>query len=151
MTWRWLENAMHLSSTEAPIRLALFNHVAMDGDELLRRYQAYGGIAGGDQLANLLNDRVDQAISVVARWIVDHRVISFSLRGQLLLPVFQFESTTLLPRREVVMVLDELSQRLNDTDIAAWFVSPEARLGGQLPIDVLQRDTAAVQHAARTV
>ncbi len=149
MTWRTLENTMHLSATHAPARLALFNHVPLDGDELLRRYQAHGGLTTGDQLAFLLSDRVDQAISVVARWIVDHRVICFSPHGQLLLPMFQFERATLLPRPAVVMVLDELGHSLSDTDIAAWFGTPEASLGGQWPMHVLQRDAAAVQLAAR--
>lgn len=140
---------MHLSATPVPASLTLFKPVAMDRDELLRRYQVHGGLTTGDQLAHQLSDRVEQAISVVARWIVDHRVICFSPHGQLLLPRFQFERATLSPRPAVVMALDELGHNLSDADIAAWFVTPEASLGGQWPMHVLQWDAVAVQRAAR--
>jgi hypothetical protein len=86
MTWRTLENIMHLSATPVPAGPTQFNPVTMDREELLRRYQVHGGLTTGEQLAHLLGDRVEQAISVVARWIVDQRVICFSLYGQLLLP-----------------------------------------------------------------
>ncbi len=142
---------MHLSATFVPKDLTPFNQVSMDGGELLRRYQAHGGLTTGDQLACLLSDRMEQPISVVARWIVDQRVICFSPRGQLLLPIFQFERATLSPRPTVAMVLDELGRNLSDADIAAWFVTPEASLDGQWPMHVLQRDAVAVQRAARRV
>lgn len=119
------------------------------GEELLRRYEVNGGLVSGDHLAWLMSERVDQAISVVARWIISHRVVSLRPHGQLLLPWFQFDRQRLQPCPEVSEVIAVLRERWDDGELAAWFVTRHPMLQGQWPLQVLRADTAAVLRAAR--
>jgi len=122
---------------------------AIGGDELLRRYEENGGLVTGDHLAGLLSDRVDQAISMVARWILAHRVVYLRSQGQLLLPWFQFDRQRLAPCPELTDVVGALWERCEDSEIAAWFVTRHAALEGQWPLHALRTDLPAVLHAAR--
>jgi hypothetical protein len=46
--------------------------------DMQRALRATGRLVSGDRLADRLRSHVDQAISRLARWIVDHRVVSFA-------------------------------------------------------------------------
>jgi hypothetical protein len=120
------------------------------GSELLHRYEQVGGLVTGDHLAWLLTDRVEQAISVVARWIITHRVVSLRPHGQLLLPWFQFDRQRLVPCPEVTAVIAVLRDRWDESEIAAWFVTQNPVLQGQWPVRAMQSDMASVLRAAST-
>lgn len=123
---------------------------ALSSDEVLRRYAEQDELVTADQLASLLSERVDQAVSLVARWIVGRRVVSLSLNGYLQLPLFQFHRETLAPRPEMIAILDVLSAQLDEEAVAAWFVTPNPELEGHWPLRLLLRDSLAVLRAART-
>lgn len=124
--------------------------VDLSDDELLRRYDAVDGLTTGDHLAWLMSDCVEQAVSVVARWIVARRVVCLRAQGQLLLPWFQFDRTTMTPRPEVVAVVDALHEWLDDGGVATWFVTPHGALEGQWPLRALRLDPSAVLNVARS-
>ncbi len=117
--------------------------------DLVQIYQRLGGVRTGDEVAYLMSETVEQAISVVAKWVVAQRVVYLQFEGQLLLPMFQFEPEFLTPRPSVVAAIDELMVEMSSDQIASWFVSPEPSLGGCRPIDALDADPVAVRCAAR--
>lgn len=121
----------------------------LSDDEMLRRYETAGGLTTGDHLAWLLSERVEQPISVVARWIVAQRVVCWKTKGQMLLPWFQFDRSPMAPRQEVVAVVDALHEWLDDGGIAMWFVTPHPMLDGQWPLRALRLSSLAVLSAAR--
>ena len=88
-------------------------------------------------------------ISVLARWIVDKRVVSLRWHGEYLLPMFQFQRTDMAVRRAVTDVLEEFDGTFEDWDLAAWFALPNDWLEGVAPIDLLDAAPAAVRQAAR--
>lgn len=117
--------------------------------EVMDVYRRKGGLASGDQLTPLLRRRTSQPISMLARWIVERRVVSFAWQGEYLLPMFQFDGGDMDVRRPVSAVLDEFDGTFDDWDLATWFALPNAWLGDSAPVDVLERDPHAVLQAAR--
>jgi hypothetical protein len=97
----------------------------------------------------MLRQRTSQPISMLARWIVERRVVSFGLRGEYLVPMFQFEGAYMAVRRSVSAVLAELKGVFDDWDLAIWFASPNDWLGEHAPLHVLPIDPHAVLQAAR--
>jgi len=117
--------------------------------EVLRAFQRTGGLASGAELPFLLRRRTSQPISMLARWIVERRVVSFGWEGEYLLPMFQFDRADVTVRRHVSAVLDEFDGTFDDWDLATWFALPNAWLGDEAPVDVLPLDPHAVLEAAR--
>lgn len=118
-------------------------------NQVLNVYWRAGGLVSGDQLTLLLRRRTSQPISMLARWIVDRRAVSFAWQGDHLLPMFQFDQADLTVRRPVSAVLDEFDGTFDDWELATWFALPNAWLGDEAPVDMLERDAQAVLDAAR--
>ena len=118
-------------------------------NEVLHAYRRKGGLASGDELTRLLRRHTSQPISMLARWIVERQVVSFAWQGEYLLPMFQFDPADMVVRRPVSAVLDEFDGAFDDWNAATWFALPNAWLGDEAPVDVLQRDPHAVLQAAR--
>jgi hypothetical protein len=117
--------------------------------EVLHAFRRTGGLVSGDELTFLLRGRTSQPISMLARWIVDRRVVSFGWHGQYLVPMFQFDRADMTVRRHVSTILDEFEGTFDDWDLATWFALPNAWLGDDAPVDVLPLDPHAVLQAAR--
>ena len=118
-------------------------------NEVLHAYRRTGGLASGDELTRLLRRHTSQPISMLARWIVERHVVSFEWQGEYLLPMFQFDPAGIAVRRPVSAVLDEFDGAFDDWNVATWFALPNAWLGDEAPVDVLERDPHAVLQAAR--
>jgi hypothetical protein len=118
-------------------------------EAMLRFYNREGGLFTGDQLATLLSDSIEQPISVVARWIVDRRVVCLSNGVQLLLPVFQFDLPRAAIRPEVEDAVRTMRDALDDWGIASWFASANAQLDGVAPAQAIRRGVASLDRAAR--
>ena len=97
----------------------------------------------------LLRRRTSQPISMLARWIVERRVVSFGWQGEYLLPMFQFDRADMTVRRSVSAVLREFDGTFDDWELAAWFALPNAWLQDDSPLDLLPLDPHAVLDAAR--
>jgi hypothetical protein len=110
--------------------------------------RATGGFASSDEMVFRLRRHTDQPISRLARWIVDRHVISIEWQGRTMLPLFQFEPSTLVPRTEVTAVIRELVPALSDWEITLWFAEPNVWLDEHAPADAVLRDAAAVFNAA---
>ena len=121
-------------------------HVVM---RLLDAFSDIGGVVNGDALASLLRGCTEQPISLLARWIVQREVISFSWHSQTLLPLFQFDLEALQVRPGVPQVIAELRQAFDDVELADWFARPNSWLQGGTPARRFQSDLPAVLQAAR--
>ena len=112
-------------------------------------YRASGGVLSGDRLASLLCRRSQQPISIVARWIVSRQVVCFEWQALTLLPLFQFDLSTVTLRACVAEIVQELADTFDDWHLAWWFAQPNARLGEATPVHMIDRDAQAVLTAAR--
>jgi hypothetical protein len=112
-------------------------------------YRQRGGLASGDAVARLLRRHSSQPLSLLARWVVDRQIISLRWQSELLVPMFQFEATSMHPRAAVLEAVNELSPILDDWNLACWFAEPNARLDHCVPVDVIDTDPDAVRRAAR--
>jgi len=112
-------------------------------------FRATGGLAGSEAMTELLRTHTDQPISMLSRWIVAHEIIGFEWQGHMLVPLFQFDLTTMKPRAAVTEVLRELVPVLSDWDVSLWFARPNGWLGDATPVDAIESDPSAVFQAAR--
>ena len=116
---------------------------------LIDGFAARGGLASGDEITHLMRASWRQPISALARWIVARKVLSFSWRGQLLLPLFQFHLPRVAPLDGVVESAAELLDLFDDQGLAEWFLRPCVWLDHAVPADVVLNDADAVISAAR--
>lgn len=123
--------------------------VRLGDDEMVARYRVVGGLATGDQIAEHMSERVDQPVSLVARWIVTQRVVHIRFNGLLMLPLFQFDWDQMGPSCSVTAVIEALRHWQCDREIAAWFVSSNTALNDEWPVRMLHQDKTAVLNAAR--
>jgi hypothetical protein len=124
----------------------------LDAAQFLFVQQAFrtaGGVASGDQVAYLLRERIEQPVSVVARWIVGRNVVSYEWRSQAMLPLFQFDLPKATLRPTVADVIHELKDVYADWCLALWFVEPNLWLDGATPLQTIELRPHAVLEAAR--
>jgi hypothetical protein len=112
-------------------------------------FRRSGGVVSTDALIVMLRRRSDQPISLLARWLVNRDVISFKSNGQTLLPTCQFDWLTGAVRPGVLGALAELRGAFDNDEIAAWFAQPNSSLFGDSPVNLIDKDPAAVLEAAR--
>ena len=89
-----------------------------------------------------------QPISVLAKWIVSRKVVSFASGTQLLIPRFQFTRPRMTPSQAIADCSLELGEFVDDQAFAAWFVRPCEWLGQRMPVDLLSTTPDAVVDAA---
>jgi hypothetical protein len=124
-------------------------HLRAGVSGLPEAFRRSGGVVSTDTLTMMLRRWSDQPISLLARWLVNRDVISFKSNGQTLLPTFQFDWLTGSVRPGVLGALAELRGAFDDDEIAAWFAQPNSSLFGDSPVNLIDKDPAAVLEAAR--
>lgn len=115
---------------------------------LMSSFGDLGGLVSSDEVVSLMRPYWRQPISMLARWIVTQQLVSFDWRGQLLLPLFQFERPRMTPRKSVVDAVRVLAEVLDGEAIALWFVEPNAWLRDEKPVLVALSEPAALLEAA---
>jgi uncharacterized protein (DUF2384 family) len=115
---------------------------------LIDSYGVRGGLASPEGIVNLMRPYWRQPISILARWIIGRRVVSFSWRAQMLLPAFQFERPRMTPNPVVADCSLAFGESTDDEGFAAWFVRPCEWLDQRMPVDLLSMDPGAVIAAA---
>ena len=116
---------------------------------LLAAYRTTGGTARGEDLARLLQDRLQGGCASLAKLIASGLVFGFEWRRTLWIPMFQFDLRDLSVTAEPRQVLDELADKFDGWALAAWFAQGNAWLDGRRPVDVLNVDLPMVLNAAR--
>ena len=117
--------------------------------DCLADYSACGGVATGNDVAERLRVTVRQPLSVLARWIVDRHVITFTCGARPMLPLFQFDFDQGCVRDGATSALYELTAVMSDDEVARWFSLPNTRLNGAVPARTLLIDVPGVVAAAR--
>ena len=123
-------------------------HPAQCIDDVSGIFRVHGGVCGGDELAGALRPRIEQPVSCLARLIASRRMLSLCQDRRILIPLFQF-SRPLVVRPEVESVIAELAEVLDDRELACWFATGNAWLGGARPVGMIDADPDAVHAAAR--
>jgi acyl-CoA synthetase (AMP-forming)/AMP-acid ligase II len=124
----------------------------LEGSQFLAMQCAYarnGGLASGDEVAQLLRWRSEQPISTLARWIVARTIVSFEWQSQTLIPLFQFDPSDMSPSAATVDVIRELSDVFDDWELASWFAQPNVWLHDAAPVVAIRKDQLGVLQAAR--
>ena len=112
-------------------------------------YGNSGGLARGDDLARLLEDRKQGDFVSLAKVLVGREVFGFKWHGELWIPMFQFELRDLSIKTLHRPVLAELTPVFDNWSLADWFVRPNSWLCEQSPVQVLGSNLPAVLAAAR--
>ena len=137
----------------APSAAASFFASADDAEEadfaaMRADYRAHGGLAGGDDLAYLLEDCGRGSFASLARKVVAGEVFGFEWRRTFWIPMFQFtEDLDVKPGLKAVLA--ELASEYDGRRLAEWFVEPNGWLEERRPIDVLDANPQDVLQAAR--
>jgi hypothetical protein len=118
--------------------------------QMLRHYRESGGLARGDEVVERLTQCGGRGVPTLARQIVERSVLSFEWRGELWLPMFQFERTDMALKAGPQQVASELASAFDAWNTAFWFVQPNPWLKGRMPVDVINTELAEVIQAART-
>jgi hypothetical protein len=118
-------------------------------DALRCAYLAFGGLARGDDVARLLEDRARGDFVSLARLIASRRIFGLEWQDTFWIPMFQFDLGDLSVRRCMKPVLDELASAFDGWRLAAWFVEPNDWLKECRPIDLIVIDPDEVAQAAR--
>jgi hypothetical protein len=116
---------------------------------MLRAFRETGGLMRGDEAAALLKQRNAGDVSSLARWIVTEQVLSFDWRGELWVPLFQFDLADMSIRPGISRIAAELMPAFDGWALANWFATPNTRLQERLPADLLATEADAVMQAAR--
>lgn len=115
---------------------------------MLGGFRATGGIANGDEFAQLLKDRQHGDFVSLTQLIVLRKVFGFAWRNTFWVPMFQFELRDMTIRTEIRPILVELAQVLDNWSIATWFIQPNSSLIDRKPVDLLDSDFPGVLDAA---
>ena len=116
---------------------------------MARSYGSIQGMASSHDVVWLMREHCDQPISVLAHWIVDRKVVTIEWQQQTLLPLFQFQLSDMSLCEPILQVVSELSEVLNDWELALWFALPNHWLELATPVDMIEHEQPAVLLAAR--
>ncbi len=148
-----IEQIVEVTPLGASPAAGVYSHVTNDRSRefglMDAIYATRGGLLTGDEVLAMLRTRAPSPVSAVARPIARREVVSFTWRGQLLMPAFQFDPHAISHRAAVTRVVVEMRDVFDDWEIALWFASRNSWLGGQRPVDALDQREAAVISAAR--
>lgn len=111
-------------------------------------YCLHGGLLSGDEVAQLMRTRHPQPTSVLARLIVDRKVVNVTFEALILIPLFQFTPQWSV-HPNVIAAVGELAHVKGDWGIAEWFTEKNTSLNDSRPIDLVASSGAAVIQAAR--
>lgn len=118
-------------------------------DRLRAAFVRQGGLVSADDVSALLRGHWDQPISRVARWIAFREVLNVTWQGQVWLPLFQFERSSLDIIPAVSAIVRDLRPVYDDWELAEWFARPHDVLGGSVPAAQVACNPGAVREAAR--
>lgn len=118
-------------------------------DALRAVFRRTGGLARGDDLERLLEDRQVGDFVSLARLIASGDIFGFEWRSMFWVPMFQFEMNDLSLRWSARSVAAKLSAVFDGWRLASWFAKPNSWLDDRSPVDLLNSDLTAVREAAR--
>lgn len=115
---------------------------------LINSYGERGGLASPEEIIIQMRPYWRQPVSILSKWIVSRKVVSFSWRTRMLLPIFQFECARITPNQAIADCSLELGDLMDDEGFASWFVHPCDCLAHRMPVDMIFDEPDAVVDAA---
>jgi hypothetical protein len=116
--------------------------------QLINRYASQDGVGLPEEIICRMRPYWKQPLSALAKWIAERRLVSFSWRAQLLVPLFQLMRPTMAPQQAVAECSRGLGELVDDEGFADWFVRPCVWLGNSMPVELLLDEPDAVVRAA---
>jgi hypothetical protein len=116
---------------------------------MLGAFKPSGGIARGDDVASLLEQRGRGDFVTLARLIVSAQLLGFEWQHTFWIPMFQLDAGEYSIKPGPRQVMAELGGRDGWTR-ARWFASPNSWLHGGTPVDLLDSRLPDVLSAARS-
>ncbi len=116
---------------------------------LILSFRSTGGLMTADEVANVMRSRRNQPLSLLAKRIVERKVVCFAWRSTILIPVFQVDFEKMEILRSVEDVLAELAVPFDDWTIAEWFSAPNCWIQDRAPCRAVIDDPRGVLQAAR--
>ena len=114
-----------------------------------RVFGAHRGMVTADELVQSMRTNLAQPLSIVGRWIADRAAVQFAWRAQTWFPCFQFAGNPISIRPAVSQIVLELRDAYDDWELALWFASRYEWLDHASPVEVIRRDAAGAEGAAR--
>ena len=118
---------------------------------LLEAFRATGGLAPGEIVSRLLEERQAGDAVSLAKLIHAGQALGFEWRASLWLPMFQFDADSLMLKPGPQRVRRELPSSWSGRTLVFWFAAANARLDGRSPVDMLDWDLDAVLQAAQSL
>jgi len=116
--------------------------------ELLTAFRDSGGTAPGEVVGRLLAEYQYSRVVSLATLIEQNRVFSFEWRACRWFPMFQFELSDWSLKSGPQRVCNALQVKSSSWAIAVWFATPNERLEGCRPANLLETNLLAVLDAA---
>lgn len=116
--------------------------------QLVTLYSGQGGVCPPEELVGRMRPHWQQPVSLLAKWIAGRKLVSFSWRAQLLVPLFQLVRPTMAPSQAIAECSRGLGELVDDEGFAEWFVRPCMWLGNKMPVELLLDQPDAVIRAA---
>jgi hypothetical protein len=120
-----------------------------DFETLMAAYMWSGGLARHQEVARRLEETNSGTPQTLQRLLETHAVFAFDWRGSLWLPLFQFHEPEMFVKPASRRVLSELADVFDGWSMAVWYLQQNIWLDNRRPIDLLDRNPAAVLAAAR--
>ena len=117
--------------------------------EMRHAFRGTGGVIAGDEFSQLLRRKLDQPISLLARWIVQRRIVHFEWRCLTWLPLFQFDLASMQVRPGVHQAVAELRNVFDDWELTQWFARPNCWMDGGSPSELMAAAPNSVLEVAR--
>ena len=120
-----------------------------DFEAMLEAYLWSGGIARHQEVTVRLEEDGNGGPSNLGKLIESHAVFAFEWRGSLWLPMFQFKQPEMYVKPQARKVLAELAGVFDGWSMAVWYLQQNSWLEDRRPVDLLDKQPAAVLLAAR--
>ena len=123
--------------------------IGRDFVAMLEAFRATGGTAPGKIVDRLLQEHQDGNAVSLAKLIQTSQAFGFQWRDCLWIPMFQFDAKDLTLKVSAQRVRAVLPPLWSGWQVATWFATPNVRLGGHAPTEMLDLEVEAVIRAAQ--
>ena len=105
---------------------------------------------GAEQVHEMYGSKAKNRAALAARWRAQKKIFAVEHAGRMLYPAYQFDAHG-HPKKAISDTLKALGSAVGGWQTALWFTMSNGWLAGRKPLDLLDRDPAAVIAAAKDI